>query len=124
MVEYTFKLLKDFDDLLTSFRWFMTMQLIHADTGLTGEKRKKMKEYIIYCLALNEKLKIFKMPLDEHETENKEIFQKKFHRFLEDLAKWLVYSDELLRVCHPEIYQKGFRVLKNKYAHFRHVYQI
>lgn len=119
MVNYTPELLKDFNDLLQDFAFFMSLNLIHMDKGLPPDHAAKMHELIAYsvkqCTTFNSLLKV---PLLAHEAYNKDKLLKNFARLMKFFYEYLLYVEPVLKTCKPDVYADRFTKLKTHYTNF------
>lgn len=124
-IQYSIELLKDFYKLMMDFVFFMTYNLIHADLNLPIECQKIMSELIKFSLDNSRQfLNLFKSPLLNYERHNKEVLMKNIGNFVIFFNGYLDYAGPRLQQCRPDIYQRLFVPLANKYIEFRRKYSI
>ena len=122
---YSRQLLVDFNKLLSDFNFFMTMNLVHAGTGLEVSCQAKVSQLIRYSLD-NSKITIdfFKPPLLNNEQQNKEKLMKNIQTLTKFFYDYLSYAEPILKEClsNSDLYKKRFLQLKTHYVEFHAKY--
>ncbi len=118
-IKYSRELLVDFDKLLKNFSMFMSLNLVHADKGLSATCQVKMIELIRASLD-NQRILVdfFKAPLLSYGAENKDKLMKNLNNITKFLYDYLAYAEPILKDCRPDILQVRFSQIKNNYVEF------
>ena len=118
-IKYSKELLVDFEKLISDFRFFMSLNLMHMEKGLSLECQAKMLELIRNSLD-NSKVLVdfFETPVLSHELKNKEKLMKNLSNILTFLYQYLVYAEPILTTCKPDILQGRFSQIRQHYLDF------
>jgi hypothetical protein len=120
-VKITPELVIDLNALLADFGMFMSLNLMHADQGLSGASLAKVKELIEYSNKNYHNTSILETPIHNHIAKNIKIVSNNLSVILKFLHNYLKYAKPIVAQFVPSRLER-VKALEDKYSQFMKKY--